>query len=133
MLYLKYFNNYRVYMHHRKTGRKLNRNSSHRKLMFANLMNSLIRYGIIKTTLSKAKELSRLIEPIITKSKIDNLSNRRYVFNLLRDKRIVNIVFWKTNIFFMNMSGGYTRIIKAGFRKGDNAPLAYVKLSITKE
>ena len=115
-------------MHHRKSGRKLNRNSSHRNAMFRNLTSSLVEHELIKTTLPKAKELRRVIEPLITISKTDDLAKRRLVYNKLRNKDAVKKLFTELGPRYTNRPGGYLRILKCGFRPGDNAPLAYVEL-----
>ncbi|WMY97301.1 MAG: 50S ribosomal protein L17 [Arsenophonus sp.] len=115
-------------MRHRKKGRRLNKNNSHRKSMFRNMISSLIQHEIIKTTVPKAKELKRIIEPLITKSKIDNVSNRRLIFSKLVNKISVSKLFNYISPRFKLQSGGYTRIIKCGFRKGDNAHMAYIEL-----
>ncbi len=115
-------------MRHRKSGRKLNRNSSHRKAMFKNMANSLFAYETIRTTLAKAKELKKVAEPLITKAKIDSVANRRYVFNKLRDDKIVAKLFVKIASYYKDRPGGYTRILKCGFRTGDKAPMAFVQL-----
>ncbi|WP_367670595.1 50S ribosomal protein L17 [Sodalis-like secondary symbiont of Drepanosiphum platanoidis] len=115
-------------MNHRKIGRKLNRNSSHRKSMFKNIIDSLLKNEIIKTTLPKAKEMRRFIEPLITTSKKDNVSNRRIIFKFIRNKSILSKLFNEIGPRFKNRMGGYTRIFKCGFRSGDNAPMAYIEL-----
>jgi large subunit ribosomal protein L17 len=115
-------------MNHRKSGRRLGRTSVHRKRMFRNMSNSLFKHGYIKTTLAKAKELKRVAEPLITKSKTDSIANRRLVFDMLRDKTIVTKLFKRIAPHYLNRSGGYLRILKCGFRAGDNAPIAYVEL-----
>ncbi|AEO08267.1 50S ribosomal protein L17 [Buchnera aphidicola] len=115
-------------MRHRKSGRQLNRNSSHLNAMLKNMACSLFKYEIIKTTLSKAKELRRIAEPIITLSKIDTISNRRLVFSRIRDNAIVAKLFVNLGPLFLNRLGGYTRILKCGFRSGDKAPMAYIEL-----
>ncbi|RLA08584.1 MAG: 50S ribosomal protein L17 [Gammaproteobacteria bacterium] len=115
-------------MRHRKTGRKLNRNSSHRKAMFKNMANSLFKHELIKTTLPKAKELKMVVEPLITKAKTDNVANRRLIFAYLRDKESVNKLFGAFSNRYKNRPGGYLRILKCGFRLGDKAPMAYVEL-----
>ncbi|AKC59794.1 50S ribosomal protein L17 [Blochmannia endosymbiont of Polyrhachis (Hedomyrma) turneri] len=115
-------------MRHRKIGRKFNRTSSHRKLMLRNMTVSLLYHTIIKTTLAKAKELRRVVEPIITLSKFDTLANRRLVFSKLRNNRALNILFHQLGPHFVNRPGGYTRILKYGIRTGDNAPMAYIEL-----
>ncbi|VFP86853.1 50S ribosomal protein L17 [Candidatus Erwinia haradaeae] len=115
-------------MRHRKIGRQLNRNSSHRKAMFRNIAISLIHHEFIKTTVPKAKELRRILEPLITLSKIDSVSNRRLVFARIRNNEMVAKLFTKLGPRFINRSGGYTRILKCGFRLGDNASMAYIEL-----
>ncbi|QCI26902.1 50S ribosomal protein L17 [Buchnera aphidicola (Thelaxes californica)] len=115
-------------MRHRKIGRKFNRNSSHVRLMLRNMMCSLIQYEMIKTTLAKAKELRRFIEPIITRSKCNSVANRRIVFSRIRNKNMVYKLFKDIGPYFLHRLGGYTRILKCGFRKGDNAILAYIQL-----
>ncbi len=115
-------------MRHKKKGRKLNRNSSHRKLMFKNMMNSLIFFELIKTTLAKAKELRIFIEKIINISKIHNLHNKRILFSYIRNKKNVNKLLYDIGPRFINTYGGYTKILKCGFRNGDKAPLAYIKI-----
>lgn len=115
-------------MRHRKSGRKLNRNSSHRKAMFKNMTASLVEHEVIKTTLPKAKELRRVAEPLITLAKEDSVANRRLAFDRLRNKATVGKLFSDLGPRFKERPGGYIRIIKCGFRKGDNAPMAYVEL-----
>jgi large subunit ribosomal protein L17 len=115
-------------MRHRKSGRQLNRNSSHRKAMFQNMANSLFRHEIIKTTLPKAKELRRVAEPLITLAKEDNVAQRRLAFSRLRDKEIVGKLFTELAPRYKERPGGYLRILKCGFRPGDAAPMAYVEL-----
>ena len=115
-------------MRHRKSGRQLNRNSSHRKAMFQNMANSLFLHEVIKTTLPKAKELRRVVEPLITKAKSDSVANRRHVFAKLRDDEIVSKLFTELGPFYKDRPGGYVRILKAGFRTGDKAPMAIVQL-----
>ena len=115
-------------MRHNKSGRKLNRNSSHRKAMFSNMANSLFDHEIIKTTLPKAKELRRVAEPLITLAKSDSVSNRRSAFSKLRDKEIVGKLFNDLAPRYKDRPGGYTRILKCGFRSGDAAPMAYIEL-----
>lgn len=115
-------------MRHRKTGRQLNRNSSHRKAMFSNMATSLFRYEIIKTTLPKAKELRGFAEPLITLSKEDSVANRRIAFSKLRDRNIVTKLFNDLGQRYTARPGGYMRVIKCGFRVGDSAPMAYVEL-----
>ena len=115
-------------MRHRHGLRKLNRTSSHRLAMFRNMANSLLRYELIQTTLPKAKELRRVIEPIITLGKKPSLANRRLAFDRLRDRDMVVKVFDELGPRYAKRNGGYLRILKAGFRKGDNAPMAMVEL-----
>lgn len=115
-------------MRHRKSGRQLNRNSSHRKAMFSNMASSLVEHEIIKTTLPKAKELRRVIEPLITLAKDDSVANRRLAFARTRDKATVGKLFNELGPRYTERPGGYTRILKCGFRAGDNAPMAYVEL-----
>ena len=115
-------------MRHRKSGRQLNRNSSHRKAMFQNMANSLFLHEAIKTTLPKAKELRRVVEPLITKAKSDSVANRRHVFSKLRDDAMVAKLFTELGPFYKDRPGGYVRILKAGFRTGDKAPMAVVQL-----
>ena len=115
-------------MRHRKSGRQLNRNSSHRKAMFQNMANSLFLHEVIKTTLPKAKELRRVVEPLITKAKSDSVANRRHVFSKLRDDAMVAKLFTELGPFYKDRPGGYVRIFKAGFRTGDKAPMAVVQL-----
>ncbi|MFP3014265.1 MAG: 50S ribosomal protein L17 [Arsenophonus sp.] len=115
-------------MRHRNSGRQLSRNSSHRKAMFRNMISSLIHHEIIKTTLPKAKELRRIVEPLITLAKIDNVANRRLSFSRIRNNEIVAKLFNEVALRCLIRSGGYTRITKCGFRAGDNAPMAYIGL-----
>ncbi|RUO64776.1 50S ribosomal protein L17 [Idiomarina ramblicola] len=115
-------------MRHRKSGRQLNRNSSHRQAMFRNMASSLVRHEIIKTTLPKAKELRRVVEPLITMAKQDSVANRRLAFSRTRDKEVVGKLFNELGPRYEERPGGYTRIIKCGFRTGDNAPMAYIEL-----
>ncbi|MGB5707599.1 MAG: 50S ribosomal protein L17 [Arenicellales bacterium] len=115
-------------MRHRLAGRKLNRTSSHRKAMFANMANSLFLHEQIKTTLPKAKELRRVAEPLITMAKKPTLANRRIAFSRLRDRQVVSKLFDELGPHFQSRPGGYLRILKCGFRNGDNAPMAYVQL-----
>tara|TARA_B100000927_G_scaffold127644_1_gene102914 strand:- start:229 stop:645 length:417 start_codon:yes stop_codon:yes gene_type:complete len=115
-------------MRHRKSGRKFNRNSSHRKALFKNLAIALIERDIIKTTLPKAKELRRFIEPLITLAKEDSVANRRHAFSKLRSDAAVAKLFTEVSINAKERNGGYTRIIKAGFRPGDKADMAYIEL-----
>lgn len=115
-------------MRHRKSGRKLNRNSAHRSAMFRNMAASLFKHEIIKTTLPKAKELRRVAEPLITLGKEDSVAHRRLAFARLRDKEAVGKLFEELGPRFEARPGGYLRILKCGYRAGDNAPLAYVEL-----
>jgi large subunit ribosomal protein L17 len=115
-------------MRHRLGLRKLNRTSSHRLAMFRNMTNSLLRHEVIKTTLPKAKELRRVAEPIITLGKKPSLSNRRLAFNRLRDREMVVKLFDVLGPRYAQRNGGYLRILKSGFRLGDNAPMALVEL-----
>ncbi len=115
-------------MRHRKAGRKLNRTSPHRKAMFRNMTASLIEHELIKTTLPKAKELRRVAEPLITLAKEDSVSSRRLAFNRLRDREAVGKLFSELGPRYQERPGGYLRILKCGFRAGDNAPMAYVEL-----
>lgn len=115
-------------MRHRKAGRKLNRNSSHRKALLKNLAIALIEQDIIKTTLPKAKELRKVIEPLITLGKEDTVANRRLAFNKLRSDAAVAKLFTEISVNAKYRKGGYTRIIKAGFRPGDKADMAYIEL-----
>ena len=115
-------------MRHRHGLRKLNRTSSHRQAMFRNMCVSLLRHEAIKTTLPKAKELRRVVEPLITLSKEPTLANRRLAFDRTRDREIVTKLFDVLGPLFKARPGGYTRILKMGFRVGDNAPMAFVEL-----
>ena len=115
-------------MRHHSGLRKLNRSSSHRLAMFRNMSNSLLRHEVIKTTLPKAKELRRVVEPIITLGKKPSLANRRLVFNRLRDRDIVGKLFSELGPRYQARNGGYLRILKFGFREGDKAPMALVEL-----
>ena len=115
-------------MRHRHGLRKLNRTSSHRLAMLRNMSNSLLRHELIKTTLPKAKELRRVVEPLITLAKEPTVANRRLAFNRLRDREIVVKLFNELGPRYKTRPGGYLRILKAGFRVGDNAPLALVEL-----
>jgi large subunit ribosomal protein L17 len=115
-------------MRHRHGLRKLNRTSSHRLAMLRNMTNSLLRHEVIKTTLPKAKELRRVAEPIITLGKYPSLANRRLAFDRLRDREMVVKVFDVLGPRYATRNGGYLRILKCGFRIGDNAPMAYVQL-----
>ena len=115
-------------MRHRKSGRQLNRNSSHRIAMFRNMASSLFEHEVIKTTLPKAKELRRIVEPLITLAKTDSVANRRLAFSRLRDKDMVAKLFSDVGPRFTTRPGGYTRILKCGFRSGDAAPMAFIEL-----
>ena len=115
-------------MRHRHSGRQLNRNSSHRKAMFKNMTVSLVEHELIKTTLPKAKELRRHIEPLITLAKKDSVANRRLAFNRLRSDEAVGKLFNELGPRYEERPGGYVRILKCGFRTGDKAPMAYVEL-----
>jgi large subunit ribosomal protein L17 len=115
-------------MRHRKAGRKLNRNSSHRKALLKNLAIALIEQDIIRTTLPKAKELRKVIEPLITLGKEDTVANRRLAFSRLRSDSAVAKLFTEVSVNSKDRMGGYTRIIKAGFRPGDKADMAYIEL-----
>tara|TARA_B110000444_G_scaffold114609_1_gene108037 strand:+ start:310 stop:717 length:408 start_codon:yes stop_codon:yes gene_type:complete len=115
-------------MRHRKSGRQLNRNSSHRKAMFRNMASSLVKHGLIKTTVAKAKELRMVVEPLITLAKTDSVANRRLAFARTQDKEVVGILFNELGPRYQERPGGYTRILKCGFRTGDKAPMAYVEL-----
>jgi large subunit ribosomal protein L17 len=115
-------------MRHQKAGRKFSRTSAHRDAMFTNMAASLIKQELIKTTLPKAKELRRVAEPLITMSKRDGVANRRLAFSRLRDKEAVGKLFVELGPRYRERPGGYLRILKCGFRAGDNAPMAYVEL-----
>ena len=115
-------------MRHRLSGRQLNRNSSHRKAMFRNMATSLLDHELIKTTLPKAKELRRVAEPLITLAKNDSVANRRLAYNRLRDRDVVTKLFNELGPRYKARPGGYLRILKCGFRTGDNAPMAIVEL-----
>ena len=115
-------------MRHQLRGRKLNRTSSHRKAMFSNMVAALIKHEQIETTLPKAKELRRYIEPVITLGKVSTLFNRRVAFNKLRDRENVTKLFAELGPRYLKRPGGYVRILKYGFRNGDNAPMALVEL-----
>ena len=116
-------------MRHRKSGRKLGRNSSHRKAMFRNMAASMIKHETIRTTVPKAKELRRVVEPLITLAKEDSVANRRLAFDRLRDKEIVAKLFTEIGPRCKERAGGYLRILKTGPRPGDNAPMAIVMLT----
>lgn len=115
-------------MRHGLKLRKLNRTSSHRLAMLRNMMNSLIEHEAIKTTVPKAKEMRKVVEPMITLAKTDSVANRRLAFNRLRDRDSVTKLFNDLGPRFAKRPGGYTRILKMGFRDGDNAPMAFVEL-----
>ena len=115
-------------MRHRKSGRHLNRTSAHRKAMFKNMAVSLFEHELIKTTLPKAKELRRVAEPLITLAKNDSVANRRLAFSRTRSDAAVGKLFGELGPRYANRPGGYIRILKCGFRSGDNAPMAYVEL-----
>ncbi len=115
-------------MRHRKAGRKLNRTSSHRKAMMRNMAASLFTHELIRTTLPKAKELREVAEPLITLSKEDSVARRRLAFARLRDREVVTKLFNELGPRYQSRPGGYLRILKCGFRAGDNAPMAYVEL-----
>lgn len=115
-------------MRHRKSGRKLGRSSPHRKAMFRNMATSLVRHEMIRTTVPKAKELRRVVEPLITLAKTDDVANRRLAFNRLRDKEAVGKLFADLGPRFKDRPGGYLRILKTGPRPGDAAPMAIVQL-----
>lgn len=115
-------------MHHRKSGKRLGRNSSHRKAMFRNMSVSMMRHELIKTTLVKAKELRRYVEPLVTMAgKADSVANRRLAFARLRDDAMVNKLFTELGPRFKARPGGYLRVLKCGFRAGDKAPMAIVE------
>lgn len=115
-------------MRHRNIGRQLSRNSSHRKAMLRNITASLFQHEMIKTTVPKAKELRRVAEPLITMAKNDSVANRRRAFATLRDKELVRKLFDELGPRYQDRPGGYVRIMKCGFRAGDNAPMAYVEM-----
>jgi large subunit ribosomal protein L17 len=115
-------------MRHRKSGRQLNRNSSHRKAMFRNMAVSMFDHELIKTTLPKAKELRRVVEPLVTLAKEDSVANRRLAFSRLRDDAVVAKLFSEIGPRYKERSGGYLRILKCGYRPGDKAPMAYVEM-----
>lgn len=114
-------------MRHRKTGRKLNRNSSHRKAMFKNMAASMLEHEIIRTTLPKAKELRGVVEPLITLAKDDSVANRRLAFARLGDRDVVTKLFETIGPRSQNRPGGYLRILKNGYRAGDKAPMAIIE------
>ncbi len=115
-------------MRHQKAGRKFSRTSAHREAMFKNMAASLFKHELIKTTLPKAKELRRVAEPLITLAKVDSVANRRLAFARLRDKEAVGNLLTMLGPRYQGRPGGYLRILKCGFRAGDNAPMAYVEL-----
>ena len=115
-------------MRHRLSGRQLGRNASHRKAMFRNMSASLVEHELIKTTLPKAKELRRVIEPLITIAKVDSVANRRLVSARIQSKSAVGKLFSELGKRYATRPGGYVRILKCGFRAGDKAPMAYVEL-----
>ncbi|WP_433853791.1 50S ribosomal protein L17 [Stenotrophomonas nitritireducens] len=115
-------------MRHQKSGRKFSRTSAHREAMFKNMAASLFKHELIKTTLPKAKELRRVAEPLITLAKVDSVANRRLAFARLRDKEAVGNLFTVLGPRYATRPGGYLRLLKCGFRAGDNAPMAYVEL-----
>ena len=117
-------------MRHQNAGRHLGRTSSHRKAMFKNMVVSLIHHEVIRTTLPKAKELRREAEPFITLAKLDSVANRRLAFNRLRDRNAVTKLFTTLGPRYQQRPGGYLRILKCGFRPGDNAPMAIVELMV---
>ncbi|NKC12284.1 MAG: 50S ribosomal protein L17 [Gammaproteobacteria bacterium] len=115
-------------MRHRKSGRRLNRTSAHRRAMFRNMANSLLAEEMIRTTLPRAKELRRVVEPLITAAKTDSLAGRRNAFDRLRDRTVVTKLFNELGPRYVSRPGGYLRILKCGFRAGDAAPMAIVEL-----
>lgn len=115
-------------MRHRKSGRHLNRTRSHLQAMFKNMSSSLVRHELIKTTVPKAKELRRVVEPLITLAKTDSVANRRLAFSRLRDRESVSKLFNELGPRYRERPGGYLRILKCGYRPGDRAPMAYVEL-----
>ncbi len=115
-------------MRHRKSGRHFNRTSSHRQAMFRNMAVSLFEHEVIKTTLPKAKELRRVAEPLITLAKQDSVANRRLAFSRTRDKAAVGKLFSELGPRYLDRPGGYTRILKCGYRAGDSAPMAFIEL-----
>ena len=115
-------------MRHRKSGRQLNRNSSHRQAMFRNMSASLLGHELIRTTLPKAKELRRVVEPLITLAKIDSVAHRRLAFARLRDRAVVTKLFNEIGPRYLERPGGYLRVLKCGYRTGDKAPMAFVEL-----
>jgi len=115
-------------MRHQKSGRKLNLTSAHRQAVFRNMASSLFKHELIRTTLPKAKELRRVAEPLITLAKTDGVANRRLAFSRMRDKEAVGKLFMELGPRYRERAGGYLRILKCGYRVGDNAPMAYVEL-----
>lgn len=115
-------------MRHRNSGRKLNRTSAHRKALFKNMASSFLEHEIISTTLPKAKDLRGIVEPLITLAKVDSVANRRLAFNRLRDRKMVTKLFNEIGPRFNTRPGGYTRVLKCGFRPGDTAPMAIIEL-----
>ncbi len=115
-------------MRHMKSGRKLNRNSAHRKAMFRNMASSLFEHEMIRTTVPKAKELRRVAEPLITLAKEDSVAHRRLAFDRLRNREVVTKLFNELGPRYVDRPGGYLRILKCGHRAGDQAPMAYVEL-----
>ena len=115
-------------MRHRNSGRRLNRNSSHRKAMFRNMAASLMEHEVIRTTVPKAKELRRVAEPLITMARNDSATKRRLAFDRLRNRAVVTKLFNELGPRYKDRPGGYLRILKCGFRAGDNAPMAFVEL-----
>jgi len=120
-------------MNHRKSGRKLGRNSSHRKAMFRNMAVSMLQHEMIKTTTAKAKELRGYVEPLITLAKVDSVANRRLAFSRLRDKAIVAKLFTTLGPRFKQRPGGYLRVLKCGHRAGDSAPMSMVAMVLEEE
>lgn len=114
-------------MRHRKTGRRFGRDSSHRKAMFRNLAISIIEHGVVKTTLAKAKEIRGFLEPLVTLAKNDSVANRRLAFDRIRNKSAVGKLFSKIGPNFKERPGGYLRVLKYGFRRGDAAPMAVIE------
>ncbi len=115
-------------MRHKKLSRRYSRSSAHRQLMFRNMATSLLRHTAIKTTVTKAKDLRRIIEPLITLAKVDSVANRRIAFARLRDIEIVKKLFNEIGPLYKDRPGGYCRILKCGFRAGDRAPIAFIEL-----
>ena len=115
-------------MRHRKSGRRLNRDAAHRQAMYRNMVASLVTHEMIRTTVPKAKELRRVVEPLITRAKADSVANRRVVFSRIRDRDTVTKLFDELGPRYQQRPGGYTRILKCGFRPGDQAPMALVEL-----